>query len=923
MRNLFALISLTAAVSTVLGVLYFSQKDVMSITSRFEGKVVRRIEYKGIKKLQDGKEEIVELKFIDGESLVRNEIQQRTVEGDTTSASTLIAEGEPLRSEAVKETIKLFFKGGKVIDVRAEAQDFGDGVLVRFLCEERPLVSKIEFKGLDKVMEADLKDKLLIKEGEPFRRDLLDKSLPAIKRKYDETGLFNCILDYTVTPDSDRKDGSLRVLIKIDEGEDIKIASFSILGTYQIKDYELRGIIETKAKGMLSDGVFKRDLYEQDKQRILAYYKKNGYIDAEIINDPNQLEYEWADPENNEGHVREIYITLKVKEGERYYFDGYEIKGVTGTVGNKEDNDMITLDRVKQTTQLRKLSPDEPGAVKTFLGIPIAVTSDEDTVLDYVQLEKDRYEVGMLYAHFGHLNARVTPTYSDRYIERTEDGVTRKIKLRKYNFDIFEGTKSYIEKIYIRGNKKTEDKVIRREVLMKEESNGVAEPFDSYKMNMTRERIYNLGFFKEVNIDIRPGSAEDKVNLIIDVQEQPTGTISVGGSWASQSGFAIFADLGEKNLMGKGWAVNLRLTYGPTQMSGTIGFTEPWLFDKPVAWNVSLTYSRLQKTDSNSIFSSGDDALYIKQSAGYATGLSYRFLYYFNTGISWSQLWTKLTEASGNCSDDIFIEKSLGIQDKRTLSGHITYDSRNNYLNPTRGAKVELEAGMTGGYFIRGDYHFISYTPSVELYFSPMKLPNLPSHPIVIQLRGSGNFITPPFMRDKVAKMQNQTTNPWVKTEDVLYLGGPGFPGSGLMRGWDLSDTDYPESWQDGLYHQLLYGAELRIPFHPEYLWGTLFFDAGSLWTDSFWEKSVSESKKTDIDNDKASGKLHDIRDFNKVGLMSYFRYSYGFGFKIQIPMMPLRFYFGRKLLWNGVDNGFFKPISGFNFQFTIGDFIF
>jgi outer membrane protein insertion porin family len=915
MRKIFALTVVFAAVSVTIGGLLFYSSRAYSVSSRYEGKIIKRIEYVGIKKGADGKETVVALNFIDGDGLVKTELRQRAINagGSKESVLPLVQEGEPLTAEAVKETIKLFFSNGRVLDMRAEAQDLGDGVLLRFLCEERPNVSVIEFRGLDKVLETELKDRLLIKEGEPFRKDLLERSFPEIKKKYSETGLFNCILDYNIMPDPDKDDGSIKVVIRVDEGEDIKIAKFSILGAEKIPDSELKSVIETKEKSLLGDGLFKRDVFEQDKTRILTYYKKNGFLDAEIVNSENQIDYEWEDPEDSEHHVRQMYITLKVREGEQYFFDGYEFNGITGTIGNKDDDDFVTLDRVKKLVQLNK----EPEVSFSNL-----FNSNNDVVLDYVAMEKDRYEISMLYAHFGHLNARVTPTTVDRYEDRKEGGVVKKVKFRKYHFDISEGSKSYIEKIYIRGCKKTKEKVVRREILMKEETNGVAEPFDSYKMNMTRERIFNLGLFKEVNIDIRPGSAEDKVNLVVDVQEQPTGTISVGGSWASSSGFAIFTDLGEKNLMGNAWAVNLRMVYGPTQMSTTLSFTEPWFLDMPIAWTSSVSYARIQKTDSNSIFTTGDDAEYIKQSAGYSTGLTYRFWYYFSTGLTWGQYFTKLTDVKGSCSDDIFIEKKLGLQDKRSLTLHLGYDSRNSNLNPTRGMSISLDSAMVGGYFIRGDYHFMNYMPSAELYYSPTTLPFLPSYPIVFQLRGSANFIMPPFFRSKVEKIQKQENNPWVKTEDYLLLGGPGYSGSGLLRGWDLDDSDFPESWQDGLYHQLLYGAEMRVPIHPQYLWMAFFFDAGSLWTDSYWEKGMTETKKTTVDKDKANGLVYDIRDFNKVDVMKYFRYSYGFGFKIQIPMMPLRFYFGKKMLWEGKDTGF-KAISGFNFQFTIGDIIF
>jgi outer membrane protein insertion porin family len=127
-----------------------------------------------------------------------------------------------------------------------------------------------------------------------------------------------------------------------------------------------------------------------------------------------------------------------------------------------------------------------------------------------------------------------------------------------------------------------------------------------------------------------------------------------------------------------------------------------------------------------------------------------------------------------------------------------------------------------------------------------------------------------------------------------------------------------PDSWNKvGLHHRILYGAEYRIPLHPQMLWLVLFFDAGSLWSDKFWEKQLGESDREYVDKDLKSGRLRRITQITDGNLLPYFIYSYGFGIKVQVPMMPLRFWFGKKMIY---DDGF-KTISGdYNFQFSIGD---
>jgi outer membrane protein insertion porin family len=239
-------------------------------------------------------------------------------------------------------------------------------------------------------------------------------------------------------------------------------------------------------------------------------------------------------------------------------------------------------------------------------------------------------------------------------------------------------------------------------------------------------------------------------------------------------------------------------------------------------------------------------------------------------------------------------------------------DSKNNYLNPTRGIRTGLGVAFTGGSLLRGDDHFIQYSPEFYAYYSPFHLPFLESHPTAIELRVSADFIKPPLGKSWVSRNQNYEDNEWVESDDRLDIGGPE-----TVRGWDYYDNDLPDSWNYvGLYHRILYGAEFRVPIHPEMLWAVAFFDAGALWSDRFWEKQLNDTYRDYVQRDLASGRLKRIDDFFDTDLLPYFIYSYGFGVKLQIPMMPLRFWFGRKMIY---DDGF-KVISGYNFQFGIGD---
>jgi len=804
----------------------------------------------------------------------------RNFDEDDVLEVMLTTEGYPLKSVEVREDIKQIFALGFFDNVKVEIDEDGDGVKVRVIVEERPVVEKLIFKGYDELIETDLLEAMQIKEGEVYRKDLVETSIKQMKEKYSKEGYFNAYITYKVKDGED--ENSVIVEIIIDEGEEIKVRKFAILGATKIYTKELFALLETKEDSLFSDGAFKRDVYEEDKRKLVGYYQQEGYIDAQIVDE--KVEYEWVDPGKMD--ERGIYIILKLSEGDRYYFEGeYTVnfeEGKSNVLSQKE------IDNLKKSFQLK----------------------EKGELFDNTKFQNDRQSISFLYASKGYIFARVIPqrTVTEREVEI--DGKIEKKKFVKVDFMISEGKKAYIEQVVIKGNKKTKDKVIRRELVIKE-----GELFDSEKMQVSREKVYNLGYFKQVDFDVRPGTKDGYMNLIVDVEEQPTGTISLGGGYGSTSGFSIFADIKENNFMGNGQTVGVKFEYGPQKSSVTLSFQERWLLDYPVAFNSSIFYYVCQYEDDSIFPDSDEESKYRKQGIGYSLGLSYRFWYYWVLGSTWTHTFKSYLDPSGNSPDEVMLAVDEGQQQKRSLKFYIYRDSKDNYMNPTRGWRIGLSHTVVGGGLLRGQDHYMQVSPEMYVYYSPFHLPFLKSHPTVIELRGSADFLLPPMMKSWVEKNQPNDDNEWLESDDRLDIGGPE-----TVRGWEYQDSFLPDSWRYvGLYHRILYGAEYRIPIHPQMLWVTAFFDAGSLWSDRYWEKLlINENYQEYVAEDLASGKLRRIDQIGDGDLLPYFIYSYGFGVKIQVPMMPLRFWFGKKMIYD--DNDGFKTISGYNFQFSIGD---
>src|SRR6185503_15190542 len=182
-----------------------------------------------------------------------------------------------------------------------------------------------------------------------------------------------------------------------------------------------------------------------------------------------------------------------------------------------------------------------------------------------------------LYSAIGRASADAIP-------EIVQDNANRKVNI---TFDISEGPEVFVDRINITGNTRSQEKILRREVPMAE-----GDLFTSQKLARARQRLVNLNYFETVNATTAPGATKDKIIVNIDVVEKPTGLFSIGGGYSSQDSFIGTVDLSQRNFLGRGWEVFLRLRGGASTQQGQIGFTEPWLFDRPLSAGFDLFNNR-------------------------------------------------------------------------------------------------------------------------------------------------------------------------------------------------------------------------------------------------------------------------------------------------------------------------------------------
>ena len=822
--------------------------------------------------------------------------------------------GIPLNKGMLNEDIKKIYTHGAFTRVHLEARRYKGGVALNFVLAERSYVNEIEFKGLNNLTEKEINEIILVKRDEVYNEKLISESISLMRSKYEEEGLFNASIKAKIEPIQD--DTTLRVIFLIDEGEEIEIIKIEVLGTEILDPEDIIDSMELEEEGFFGDGTFNEDKFEKDKVNILNFIRENGFLDAELIDATWKIV--WADEEKVE---RGINITIKIKEGEQYFFNGYDIEW---------DRQYINKDTKKPLYEK-----------KQFFNFFEYDDNDTGDIYDDTKVKRDQGAINELYSQQGYIFTQVVPKrtriiLNEKEIKKWEGSKIQKENLkkgkdyfnlgslkrilreepeargRKYihtKFVIREGDKGYVENIIIKGHEKTQEKVIRREVLIEEN-----QLFNAFLVQRSRENIFNLGFFKQVNIDVRPGSSERKLNLIFDVEEQPTGNISLGGGYGTQSGFTIFSELAENNLNGTGQRVSGKVDFGPLRTSLSTEWREPWLFDVP--WSLTLfAYYNNDVRQAGAIIE-GREATYQIKSIGFGAELGHRFAIFWGHFHRWSPVFLRYSDPSSLVGDRIFLLANQGWRFKNRLINGIYYDNRDNIFNTTSGMRAEFRWTLTGSILGGGD-HYMQYEPSYRFYWWPFDLTFfglfrkriLRRWRFVFEHRFSMGFTQ---ATSRVYGSQDRTENPYVEPDDYYFLGG-----YETLRGWRSDAQNYPLAWRDWSSHRMLFGTEFRIPLEPTIIWFVFFFDAGALFEDV---RNVLLDDQ--IDN---QGLIQSVRNtalrHNNINF-SYFRYSWGFGIRIQIPVLPIRLYLAKKLVWDPASR-FFKVDPGdrgFQFEFGIGD---
>lgn len=576
------------------------------------------------------------------------------------------------------------------------------------------------------------------------------------------------------------KAGRVDIFFEIEEGHKIKIARVDIEGNETFKDRKIRKVMETRRRKVFSEETFQEDL-----RKIIAFYHKHGHTDAKIV----RTDIRYDEPK------RRMFIKIVIQEGPQARVGKIEIPSPP-LFSAKEIEDVLAT---------------KPG-----------------DVFNEEEFSQDLTNVYALYAQRGHPFARVIPDIS--FDEKRElVGITLNIR---------EGPLIHLGEIGIEGNTKTKEKVIRRELNVEP-----GDVFDSRRISRSKEKVYNLGYFKGVSIDTRPGTYEDSVDLTFKVEEQKTGTLTFGAGYSSAEKLVGYIDVAENNLFGTGRKAALKWELGSERESYEFNFTEPWLFDTPTSFRFDL-YNIIRYWDDYDEGRKGGGIRFGRPVSDFTkVYLRYRYEDVEISDVSWDVLGKQIIEEEEAAT--------------RSLVPSIIRDTRDNVFDASRGSYCSFSVEYAGG-FLGGDYSFTKYNLDLRWYH-----------------KAFWRFVL--ALRLKAGLAQGFGDSDEVPIWERFYCGG-----AETVRGYEYREIGSKvDDTPIGGENLLVANMEWRLPI-AEHFKGVLFIDGGDVWN-----SGVGEAKEDDFDLKLGAG----------VGLrfstpMGPIRLDWGYALNPEPDQPDSRFYF-------------------------------
>jgi len=663
------------------------------------------------------------------------------IETATIVSLTGIARGKSVSGGALNDAYQRVVDSGAFETV--ELTPRGGTLVIKV--KEYPTINLISFEGNKRIKDEALEGFIESTPRKVFSPARAERDAGIITEAYTQSGRVAAV----VTPRIIRRsDNRVDLVFEIAEGDTIEVERVSFVGNRVFSDRRLRRILETKQAGILRTFVrsdtLVEDRVEFDKQVLRDFYLSRGYVDIRVTS-------------ANVEFTRQrdaFYLVLNVQEGQQFKFGRITTVSTMPGVDAAPYQDSLKIKR----------------------GVVFSPSLIENSIARQERLA-NRNGVDFL---------RVEPR-----ITRNDRDLTLDVE-----FVLTKGPRVFVERIDIEGNTTTLDRVVRQQFKIVE-----GDPFNPREIRESAERIRALGFFGQSEVEGREGSSPDKVIVDVNVEEKPTGSLSLGGSFSVNDGAGIAIALTESNFLGRGQRLGLRLSTAQDSEEYALGFTEPQLLGRDLQFDLDMGVS-----GRTSSFASYDiERRFFLPALTFKTGEDSKLRLDFNWRSS-----EMLARTNGASGAVISSEIAQGNQKTTSVGFTYTYDSRLTGLNPNAGVLIEAGAEFAG---LSGDSKFIRSNAKM-----------------IGQTRVWNEEIT--LRATFEAGGLNWRGSNFSRAADRFVLG------SDVMRGFEpagIGPRDLSNGVNDALGGNLYAVARFEADFPlglPEEigLRGGLFFDVGNVW---------------------------------------------------------------------------------------------
>lgn len=555
------------------------------------------------------------------------------IDAGTILTSAGISRGQALSAAALNDAAQRIRQSGLFESVEVVPQ--GGTLIIRVV--EYPTITRIAFEGNRSKRDAELATLVQSLPRHVFNPATAEADVAAITAAYAESGRVNAVVTPAIIRHNDNR---VDLVFQIAEGGVSEVERITFVGNRSFGNYRLRNVLETRQAGLLraiiSRDTFSPDRINADRQMLTDFYRSRGFADFTVQNIDVQLTQE------RDGYL----ITYNIQEGQRFTF---------GNVSVTSDLPEVDAAAFRQVLNLRTGQSYSP-----------------------VLIEQDIARIERLATRMGLNFVRVEPriTRNDRDLQLNVE------------FALVRGDRIFVERIDIEGNATTQDRVIRNQFTAVE-----GDPFNPRSIRESAERIRALGYFAGADVNARQGSAPDQVVIDVDVVEQPTGSLSFGANFSSDSGFSLLASFAERNFMGRGQTLNFDLSTGEQNRVLSFNFAEPNFLGRDLRFGTSLEY---RTTNSNY-------ALYNTETFRFSPSLAFPVSENGRLSVYYALTYGDIKNVDPAASDIIQEEADIGGIWTNSIGYTYTYDTRRTGIDPNTGFVLRFgqEYGMGDASFIK------------------------------------------------------------------------------------------------------------------------------------------------------------------------------------------------------------------------------